>query len=65
MDSSLDIRESKKKKSGYCMHKFIYESCPVVFKHFRVSLVACVINFHLGHSSYIDMNKNIIPISTP
>ena len=39
------------------MHKFIEESCPAVFKHFRVSLAACVINFHLGHSFYIDINN--------
>ena len=42
------------------MHTFIWESCSVVFKHFRVSLAACVINFHLEHSFYIDTNKNFI-----
>ena len=42
------------------MHAFIPASCPVIFKHFRVSLAACVINFHLEHSFYIDINKNII-----
>ena len=42
------------------MRTCIQESCPVVFKHLRVSLAACVINFHLEHSLYIDINKNII-----
>ena len=49
-----------KRISGYCMYTFIYESCPVVFKHFRVSLAVCVINIYLEHSFYIDINKNII-----
>ena len=39
---------------------FIQESCLVVFKHFSVSLAARVINFHLEHSFYIDIDKNII-----
>ena len=42
------------------MHTFIYESCPVVFKNFRVRLAAYVINSLLEHSFYIDVNKNII-----
>ena len=55
------IRYWKSKKiSGYCMYTFIQKSFPVVFKHFRVLLAACVINFHLEHSFYIDINKNII-----
>ena len=49
-----------KKISGYCMHIFIQESRPAVFEHFSVSLAACVINFHLEHSFYIDINKNFI-----
>ena len=32
----------------------------VIFKHFRVSLVAYAINPHLEHSFHIDINKNII-----
>ena len=31
----------------------------VVFKHFRVSIATCVINFYLKHSFYIDISKNI------
>ena len=42
------------------MYTFIYESGLVVFKYFLVSLAACVINFHLEHSFYIDVVKNII-----
>ena len=51
-----------KSKKIYCyrMHSFIQESCSVLFKHFRVLLAACVINFHLEHSFYINTNKNII-----
>ena len=48
------------KISGYLMHTFIQDSCPVVFQHFRVSLAACVIDIHLGHSFYININKNTI-----
>ena len=61
MYSSLDIGKVKN-ISGYCMHTFIYDdsNCPVVFKHFRFSLAACVFNFHLKHSFYIDINKNMI-----
>ena len=28
--------------------------------HFRISLVACIINFRLEHSFYIDIDKKII-----
>ena len=42
------------------MHTFIYELCPVAFKHFRVSLSANVINFYLERSLYIDIYKNIV-----
>ena len=42
------------------MYTFIYESGLVVFKYFLVSLAACVINFHLEHSFYIDIKQNII-----
>ena len=41
------------------MHAFIWESCPVAFKYFRVSLGACVINFNLKYAFYIDIDKNI------
>ena len=40
------------------MHRFIDESCPVVFKH--STLTTCLINFHLEYLFYIDMNMNII-----
>ena len=49
-----------KNKSGHCIHTFIWESRAVAFKHFKVSPGACAINFHLEHSFYIEMNKNII-----
>ena len=42
------------------MHSFIFELDPVVFKHLRVSQAARVINFHLKHLFYIDINKNMI-----
>ena len=64
---SLDIGKVKK---IWLLHAYIYSKVilfklyPVVFKHFWLSLAACVINFHLEHSFYIDTNKNIIPIST-
>ena len=32
----------------------------LLLKHFRVSLEACVINFHLEQLLYIDINKNVI-----
>ena len=42
------------------MHTLIQESCSVVFKHFRVSLAAYLINIYLEHCFYIDINKKII-----
>ena len=42
------------------MHTFIQESCSVVFKDFRISTAPCVINYHLEHSFYIDINTNTI-----
>ena len=58
MCSSLDIKLVKKYLVNACIiylgvvHSYI--------QHIRVSLAACVINFHLEHSFYIDINKNII-----
>ena len=42
------------------MHTFVWESWPFVFKDFRVSLAVCIVNFHLEHSFYIDIKKNIV-----
>ena len=51
----------KLKSNIWLLHPYIYLGVTsVVFKHFRVSLAACVINFHLEHSFSIEINKNII-----
>ena len=53
MCSSLDIKLVKKYLVNACIiylgvvHSYI--------QHIRVSLAACVINFHLEHSFYIDI----------
>ena len=42
------------------MHTFVEDASTVAFKHFRVLQAGCVINFHLEHSIYIGISKNII-----
>ena len=58
MYSSLDIGKIKKDMVTAYIHFIGW--CSVVFKHFRVSLAACVIDNRLENSFCIDINKNII-----
>ena len=59
MYGSLNI--GKVKDDIWLLHVYIYlEVLSSCIQAFRVSLAACVTNFHLEHSFYIDISKNII-----